>query len=390
MKKYVALIASVYFLFLGMLILNGQSEESKIYLPLVQNNYDPSWKWQESITITLSPSPWGIPLTIIDHQGRFHILWSTLTVPRYIYHTYYDGNQWSPQLPMAETLGYSKVLYAPLVDGNGHLHLVWHNDLGLGESKRLMYAEFDGTSWGSEQEIYRTDNSSVQGMPQLDGHGRVQITLLDGSYSTTAYQAIENNNAWQLSGAIQPGHLVQWTWPDMSGGIHFYGSDYNNHLFYSYWNSSGFQIQNYQTTGTITGRQTQLDGQNNLHTFWTSTVSIPGSSVTGLYYQCLDHNLSWQPQSVLSGRNAVNGTPQKASDTSSQVALAWEEKQRDWFVVGVWHGCKQTDVKDIPDTYPTTQTLQALAISQTPGKLCVLTKKDYSSEFAAVCADIDE
>lgn len=390
MKKHFILINIVAAIFIATLTapnIAGQSEEYALFLPAIHNNYDPSWQWQEPTTVTLSPFPWEKPLTVIDHQGRLHVIWSTLDAPRYIYHTYYDGISWSPQLPVAETLGYSKVLYAPLVDGNGRLHLVWHNDLGLGEPSRLMYAEFDGTAWSSEEEVYRTGNSGVQGMPHLDEQGNVRITLLDGLYTTTAYQATKSNNAWQLSAAIQPGHLTHWTWPDMTGGIRFYGSDSQNHMYYSHWQDGRFQVQNVQAAGTIYGRQTQLDGQNNLHTFWTATVSIPGGTVTGLYYQCLNQNLQWSEQTVISGQRAVSGLPIKASDANTQIALTWEEQQRDWFVTGVWQGCEITGLKDVPGIAPATHTLQAAAISDEANKLCVLAKKDFGSEFTAVCVD---
>lgn len=297
---------------------------------------------------------------------------------------------WTSPTPVAETLGYSKILYTPLVDERGDLHLVWHNDLGVSEEQpyRLMYSRFNGETWSSEEEVYRTKNSSVQAMPHRDLTGDIYISLLDGGYSTIAYQLEADGSSWMTSDPINPGHITQWTWPDMMGGIHFFGSDYQNKMYYSYWRDGHFLVQNWQTSGTISGRQTQLDGQNNLHTFWTDSVPIPGGTVRGLYYQCLQSDHTWASEKVLSGNNYVLGLPIKAANTNSEIALTWEEKDMDSFVLRRWRKCEMISQQSVPSLLPTSQTLQTMALSNQPHRLCVVAKQDFTQIYSVVCAKL--
>ena len=389
MKRLFVVAVTAVLLLTTIRITYPQAEEYKLFLPAIMDDYDANWLWQDSTTITFDPPAYGNPLAVIDIQGRLHLLWSKTSAQAFIYHTYFDGNDWSSIQAVAETNGYSKVLFNPLVDQQGHLHLVWYNNLGSGEERyRLMYAEFDGTSWLSEQEVYRTDNMYVQAMPHRDAGGNVMITLLDNSIGTTAYQLTRSGSGWGLSSAIQPGHITHWTWPDMQGGIRFYGSDHTDTLFYSRWQNGRFQVQNQQQPGEVNGRNTQLDGTNNLHAFWSGSVPIPGGTVNGLYYQCLNENLSWGPEQILTGNSAFYGTAVKSADTISQVALAWQEDER--FAVGLWDGCDKVAEKDVPDLNLVNQGLVAVATNQTAKKLCVVAKHDFSSDYTAVCAYVDK
>jgi hypothetical protein len=362
-----------------------------LYLPLTMNNYDPGWLWQDSISLTLTPTPGAKLVTAIDHQGRLHVMWETSTSPRFIYHTFRTADGWTPSAPVATTLGTSYILYSPLVGDNGDLHLVWRNYLGSGVDKpyRLMYARFDGFQWQPEEEAYRTSNSTLQAIPHHDQDSNIRITLVDSAlFSTTTHQLLRLNNIWQPMGVIQPGHSSQWVWPDKVGGIHFYGSA-GNQMYYSYWRDGQFQIHNHQGPGTIGSRQTQLDAQNNLHTFWQGSVPVPGGTVTGLSYQCLQSNLTWQTQEVLSGFNAVSGAMSKAADTVSRVTIAWKESSPPLFYLGIWDGCNKLSQKLIPITEPNQWELKAMALSRTPQKSCTLFRRSFNSTlYTAVCADI--
>jgi len=63
------------------------AEDHLLFLPLIANNYDPNWQWQEPIPITLSPTPNHTPIMVIDHLGNLHIFWDTITSPRFVYHS---------------------------------------------------------------------------------------------------------------------------------------------------------------------------------------------------------------------------------------------------------------------------------------------------------------
>ncbi len=66
-----------------------------------------------------------------------------------------------------------------------------------------------------------------------------------------------------------------------------------SYLYHSYWLNGQFVVDGQSGTGRILGRETQLDIQNNLHVYWTGQVPVPGGTVNGIFYQCLDPNLNW-------------------------------------------------------------------------------------------------
>jgi hypothetical protein len=144
---------------------------------------------------------------------------------------------------------------------------------------------------------------------------------------------------------------------------------------------------NQQTfSGKLSGRQTQLDGLNNLHVFWKGTVPVPGGTVTGLYYHCLSADLVWGEQQIPTGYDAVKGAVYKAFDTGTQVALAWDGGDQEW--VGLWDGCNQIAQEEMP--LSAKATLESVAISLSPRKFCAVAKDgSYSlTAYEASCADI--
>ena len=128
-----------------------------LYLPLLQNGYDPSWQWKPTEMVSVSPTPFDNPFLAIDHAGRVHVFWDTWPTSgaAFIYHTYQTANGWSPPAPVANTLGISKLLIPPVVTPDGRIHLVWYNELAFGGPYRLMYASFDGSQGSPEEEMAR-------------------------------------------------------------------------------------------------------------------------------------------------------------------------------------------------------------------------------------------
>ena len=200
----------------------AQAVDNTTLLPLVMGEYDAGWQWQTSEAMELAPKPASTPVVAIDAAGRLHVLWDTRTYPRFIYHRYFDGSGWSAPAPVAESLGTSELLYAPLVDDAGALHLVWRSDLGVSTDSRyrLLYAAFDGVRWGGAAEVYRSTNSQVPGMVQTDEEGGIRIVVVDGILSTYAYQFTPNGNGWAQSGQIRPSFssavsdLARYGWRD--------------------------------------------------------------------------------------------------------------------------------------------------------------------------------
>ncbi len=78
--RITALISVLVIVLYAIPVVFGQSQASdpppyKTYLPLTLKDYDPSWQWQPLQQITLSPTPFDDPVSVIDSQGRLHIFW---------------------------------------------------------------------------------------------------------------------------------------------------------------------------------------------------------------------------------------------------------------------------------------------------------------------------
>lgn len=348
------------------------------YLPLVTNDYDPAWNWSPSITPTLSPSPQNVVM-VLDQAGYPHILWDTTTYgQQFIYHTRLTAQGWTTPTAILPTLGVSYMLYPPVIGSDGKLHLLWRNQLSENgqQIRRLLYTVFDGTSWGAEQEVYRIGGYySVNGMVQLDGTGTAHATFLVSYLSSDIYHSQQSAGGWTTPVEITLpslffGYLT--VWPDQLGGVRVY-YDASDGLHFFNWRNNQFLVNNQLLPSGLSSHGSQLDGQNNLHTFWTGSVPIPGGSVTGLYYQCLTSNLIWGTQQVLSGQNnasSVFGT----SDRESGVALIWNEASSR-IRLGIWNSCTQTDLKTTP--IPASWTLKAVVLSSEPKKVCALTSRSY-------------
>ena len=361
------------------------------YLPLVVKNYDPGWQWQLPSQIALSPHPNHATILVIDRFGRPHILWDTYTSPRYIYHTYLTEQGWTAAAPVAESLGTSETLFPPIIDSDGNLHLLWHNWLGSSVENPycLLYAVFDGSQWSAEEEVVRSV-TDIQGMVQLDGQDGVRVTYVGTLFfGGKAYQTQRISGVWSSPVQVNVSHIVSLVWPDMAGGIHFYGNDtYNNILYHSYWLNGQFIVDGQTGTGQISGRQTQLDIQNNLHVYWTGQVPVPGDTVTGIYYQCLDASLNWSPQIIPSEQEEIAGSPSKAWDGQGGFALAWKETPANRIRLSLWGSCTQGDVKTFPFASDINWEVAAAAISHTPRQACVLARELYTYEYTVVCAVI--
>lgn len=372
-------------------------DEHFVYLPLIVKDYDPTWIWREGITVTLTPSPGGI-LMAIDRQGRVHLLWHpAFSAQKFIYHTYLASSGWTPPTVVAPSLGSSEVLFPPVVAPDGVLHLLWRNQETSNNPKRMLYAAFTGTGWTPEEEVFRSRLSYahsyvLQGMVHLDASGTVHATMLDCSlFSCETYHTVRIGN-WQPAVQIPQPQYTDWVWPDRWGGVHFYGNDYFSppKLYYSYWRDGQFLKRDHLVGHLkVSGRNTQLDGQNNLHIFWKDYVPVPGGQVTGLYYQCLSQNLTPSSVEVLSGYSSVNEVV-KGAGYSGWVALAWQESEGNVqrIRVGVWNGCSRMYLKAAPAASGWKK-LEAVAVSENPPKVCLFGRRSYFPDvWEVVCADI--
>lgn len=391
-----ALVALLYLATGGVIAQSPEQngDEYLVYLPLVAKDYDPTWVWREAITVTLTPSPGGI-LMAIDRQGQVHLLWHpSFSAPKFISHTYLSPSGWTSPTVVAPSLGSSEVLFPPVVAPDGVLHLLWRNQKTSNDPKRMLYAAFTGTGWTPEEEVFQSRSSSysLQGMVHLDASGRVHATMLDCSFfSCETYHTIRVGT-WQPAVQIPQPQYTDWVWPDQWGGVHFYGNDYSSppKFYYSYWRDGQFlKRDHFAGYLKVSGRGTQLDGQNNLHIFWRDYVPVPGGQVTGLYYQCLSQSLSPSPVEVLSGYSSVDEVV-KGAGYSGWVALAWRESEGgvQRVRVGVWNGCSRMYLKTVPEAGGWKE-LKAVSISENPPMVCLFGRRSYFPEvWEVICADI--
>jgi len=365
---------------------------SYVFLPLVANEYDPTWVWTEITTPTLTPSPFlSTPLIAIDKQGQVHLFWDTSSSQsQFIYHSYLTAQGWTTPTEVAPSLGSSDTLYPPVVGQDGRIHLLWYNELTYSGPRRLLYSAFDGSQWSAEEEIYRVESPySLQGMTHLDQAGQIHVTLLSSHVYADIYHTVRRTSGWSTPINIPRPHAISWVWPNQRGDVHLYGYGYPNIMYYSHWHDGQFLVENAQTSGTLSGRDTQLDGLNNLHLFWTADVPVPGGSVRGLHHQCLSDNLQWGEVQVPTGDKAINyPSPLKATDWETRFALVWQELDANQTRMGVWQDCTLSDLKTIPLPSESPWLPNALAISHTPNKICLLVKTLYGSSYRVICVDI--
>ncbi len=367
------------------------------YLPLVFNGYDPSWSWSIESTPTLTPTVNTVyhPLLAIDREGQVHFLWQPIASPQFIYHTYLTATGWTSPTAVAPSLGNSSLLFPPVIAPDGKMHFLWLNRETTQQPYRTLYAVFDHQQWGPEETVFRAASTSytIEGMVHLDEQGKIHATMAGNNLLVGYTYHTIRNNTWSTPITISRPTNASLVWPDRWGGIHYYGNDYLNppNIHYFYWQNGQFLVQNRQTPGKISGYTTQLDGNNNLHLYKTGAVAIPGGQVTGLYYRCLDRNLNLGPEQVLSGQNPASNVVKNAS-CGGLMALAWNEGNSPAAVrVAVWNSCTQIYLKTVPFPAGVSWTPHAVAVSESPNKVCVLGYTlgyPTATRYRVICADI--
>jgi len=270
------------------------------------------------------------------------------------------------------------------------LHFVWRNWLGTGLENpyRLLYTRFDGLHWNPEEEIVRTANE-MQAMVQTGEPGEIHVTYVETLFFSSIYQTKRTESGWGSIYDVHPSHSVSLVWPDRYGGIHLYESyNYTNDLHYSYWLDGTFEIENLVYHANLLGHESQLDGQKNLHIFWTGQVPVVGGQIQGLYYQCLSNSLLTSPEEILSGETEITGLVIKASDNQSRIALAWKEAESGIIQLMVRNECTLQKTKPIPLFEGINWEPVSLTLSAAPNNTCVLIRQPYTSNYSMVCAEI--
>jgi hypothetical protein len=365
------------------------NEGQIIYGPLLMQNHDSSMTWLEPVSVDLEPRPTNQPLAIIDRQGRLHLLWDTLSSPRFIYHTMQTESGWTTPAPVALSSGTSYILFTPYVDEDGFIHLVWRNWLGAGieNPHRLLYSSFNGNQWTAEEVVARLDYEH-QAMVHSGALGEVHVTYVPVFFFSNIYHTTRTETGWSNPVEVKPVHTTGLVWPSMQGGIHFYGDDYLGNMHYSYWQNGVFQVNDRTIEGRVYGRKSVLDGLNNLHLFWTGQVPVPGGQVNGVYHQCLEGNQTFGPQEIPSGSQAISGIVASASDQNSKIGLSWKEAESGQVRLATWDGCVAGGMRTIPFPEELNLELAALALSADPGRICAISRVLYTNTHIVLCAEV--
>jgi hypothetical protein len=360
-----------------------------IYVPTLMQDHDPGITWLEPASIDLEPRPNNPPLAIIDQQGMLHLIWDTLTSPRFIFHTKQTQNGWTTPAPVTPSDGTSYTLFAPYVDDQGFIQLVWRNWLGTGIENpyRLLYSSFDGNEWTPEEEVVRF-NYELQAMIHSGDVGDVHITFAGSFFFSNIYHTTRTQAGWSNPEEVKPVHTTSLIWPSMQGGIHLYGDDYSGNVHYSYWKNGALQVNDRTIPGRIYGRKSLLDGANNLHLYWTGQVPIPGGQVTGVYHQCLEGNQIFGPQEIPSGSQAISGSVVRTSDQVSKISLSWKEVESKQVRMASWDRCTRVRVRTVPFPEDINLELTSLAMSANPGRVCVVARSLYTTTHHVLCAEV--
>ncbi|MFZ4663590.1 MAG: hypothetical protein ACOYNY_41690 [Caldilineaceae bacterium] len=366
-----------------------------IFLPLITNHYSPAWQWTPAIAVDLTPIPDHAPQMLIDHLGQVHLFWDTNRTPRLIYHTYWNGQSWSATTPVGQTLGSSTLTQAPIIDQNGTIHLSWQNDLGSNTEKphRLLYNTFSNQTWGTEQELFRNTYGGINGVFHLNGDNVLHLTFsFSDFWRSKYYQLTQATNGWLTSPVLDPPHaksLSVYAWaPDPQTGIRFYSGSGSDRFYYSYWQNGKFSPTEQELQGRLSDRSLLLDRDGHLHSFWHGQVPVPGGTVRGLYYQCLDPALQWGAQVVLSGQSAADSLIATTSATRSQVIIGWRETATRQGWLTIWQGCTQIEKVAVNLVKEGSEILYALTLGHSPHKACILTRRSTPVQYTVYCADV--
>ena len=209
----------------ALLAQESPDDDHVVYLPLVMNDFDPAWHWGAIVTPTLTPGAYDTPLLAIDRTGQVHVLWDTLsTNSRFIYHSYLTAQRWTTPTAILPTLGTSYVMYPPIVDTSGTLHLLWKNVLTFNSPARLLYSTFTGNAWQPEEVVYTAPSSSysLQGMIHFGPATVVHTTYAVSYFSTEVYNTTRTSTNWATPLKITPIRSPSLIWPDQLGGVHLY------------------------------------------------------------------------------------------------------------------------------------------------------------------------
>lgn len=374
---------------------------TSIYLPVIMQEYDPSWRWDSVEKITLPEAPLHDPVIGNDFQGRTHLLWDKWpSGNEFIFHTYQTESGWTTSAEIDQTLGASKIILPPMIGADGRLHLIWYNELSFGGPYRLMADSYDNGQWEIGQELVRYQYNSLNVMMNVGSDGSVNVVYgVPGIVFTNYYFTQKASGGWTPANNINLSLIYPYSLfkvqPDQSGGVGILIRNSNNStIYYSHWKNGNFS-PNLLPVGVInTTSASFLDSQDNWHFFRTGSVPVPGGSVNGIYHQCMSSDLSLGTEEAITGMNNVSDY-NITRDNNGKAVFSWTKlvNGKKVLALEIFNGCDRLNHKEY--TLPSTENWGSLnATAKTgghPGKFCALYDIAYkSNEFGLFCARVND
>jgi predicted transcriptional regulator len=110
-----------------------------------------TWQPQQEISTDVGTEDQWSPSIAVEGDN-VHVVWEDQGgLDRDIYYRYFDGTNWQPEEEISTDIG-TETQYLPLVEVVGSkVHVIWYDE-GDGDGD-IYYRHFNGTSWLPEQEI---------------------------------------------------------------------------------------------------------------------------------------------------------------------------------------------------------------------------------------------
>ena len=380
------------------------ADGNSIYLPVVMQDYDSSWRWDSVNRISLPESPFHDPVIGNDFQGRTHLLWDNWSSgDQFIFHTYQTDSGWTTSAEIDQTLGASKVILPPMMGADGQLHLVWYNELALGGPYRLMADSFNISQWEIAHELVRYQYNSSDVAMNVSPNGSVNVVFgILGLIRTDYFFTQKTSAGWSAGTYIDPQLSYPYSLlkalPDQSGGVGLLIRNWNNStLYYSNWKNGNISPNLFPIGVINTSNASFLDSQDNWHFFRTGSVPIPGGSVNGIYHQCMGSDLSLGQEEVLTGMNNVSDYS-VTRDNNGKVVFSWTKlvNENKVLALEVLQGCarlkhNEYSLPALPNSDKWGLLNATAKTAGHPGKFCALYDIAFkSNEFGLFCAWVND
>ncbi len=282
-----------------------------------------------------------------------------------IFYVNYTASGWSNATAISDLYGWNNGdSYDPsvAVDGDGNVHVVWYDDTNgeWGTDQEIMYANYTGSGWSNAtaiSDLYGWNNGdSYDPSVAVDGNGNVHVVWHDatnGEWGTDLEIMYTNYTASGWSNATAISDLYGWNngesyWPsvtvDGSGNVHVVWNDYtaggwggggsDPEIFYTNYTASGWS--NATAISDLYGwnngesyrPSVAADGSGNVHVVWEDDTDGAWGTDIEIFYTKYTAS-GWSNPIAISDlygwNNGESYRPSVAADGSGNVYVVWQD-----------------------------------------------------------------